>query len=131
MIADSTILQTAFSMLKSKGPCCAHSLKQSHVLSRTEKGCASMRLSFWGCGMLRVPGPRKVGCFENHNLPDLVDEMRTALPCPPDACEVRVHSRFRGTYPKTNTWTPKVCRVMAFWAVFSGSGPLFLHVFGV
>ena len=29
------------------------------------------------------------------------------------------------------TWTPKVCKIMAFWAVFSGFGPLFFHTSGV
>ena len=35
--------------------------------------------------------------------------------------------RVLGGYPKPYnlTWTPKVCRIMAFWAIFKGFGPLF------
>ena len=32
---------------------------------------------------------------------------------------------------KSRTETPKVCKVMAFWAVFSGFGPLLCIVLGV
>ena len=28
------------------------------------------------------------------------------------------------------TWTPKVCRIMAFWATFRGLGPLFYLLWG-
>ena len=28
------------------------------------------------------------------------------------------------------TWTPKVCRRMAFWAIFKGFGPLFYLLWG-
>ena len=34
---------------------------------------------------------------------------------------------------KTNhgsTWTPKVCRILAFWAIFRGFGPLFYLPWG-
>ena len=29
-----------------------------------------------------------------------------------------------------STWTPKVCKIMAIWAVFSGFGPLFYILWG-
>ena len=29
-----------------------------------------------------------------------------------------------------NTWIPKVCRIMAFWATFRGFGPLFYLLWG-
>ena len=37
------------------------------------------------------------------------------------------------TGPGHHTWTPKVCKTMAFWAVLNGFGPLFyiLWQFGV
>ena len=28
------------------------------------------------------------------------------------------------------TWTPKVCKIMAFWAIFNGFGPLFYILWG-
>ena len=28
------------------------------------------------------------------------------------------------------SWTPKVCRIMAFWAIFRGFGPLFYLLWG-
>ena len=28
------------------------------------------------------------------------------------------------------TWTPKVCRIIAFWAIFRGFGPLFYLLWG-
>ena len=31
----------------------------------------------------------------------------------------------------SHSWTPKVCRIMAFWAIFRGFGPLFYLVLGV
>ena len=30
-----------------------------------------------------------------------------------------------------NTWTPKVCRLMAFWAIFRDFGPLFYLLWGL
>ena len=33
--------------------------------------------------------------------------------------------------PKSFTWTPKVCKIMAFLAIIRGLGLLFLHTFGV
>ena len=30
----------------------------------------------------------------------------------------------------TSTWTPKVCRIIAFWAIFRGFGPLFYLLWG-
>ena len=35
-----------------------------------------------------------------------------------------------GAYGVSCTWTPKVCKIMAFWAAFSGSGPLFYILWG-
>ena len=31
----------------------------------------------------------------------------------------------------TTTCTPKVCRIMAFWAIFKGFGPLFYLLWGL
>ena len=36
-----------------------------------------------------------------------------------------------GNQPQLSlAWTPKVCKIMAFWAVFSGFGPLFYILWG-
>ena len=39
-------------------------------------------------------------------------------------------SKSRVVSPAIHTRTPKVCRIMAFWAIFNGFGPLFYLLWG-
>ena len=49
--------------------------------------------------------------------------LKSQLPTP--TC---LYRRLQGE--ETLTWTPKVCRIMAFWAIFRGFRPLFYLLWG-
>ena len=73
-----------------------------------------------------------------HGRRDRADRRRTAKGCGhlaadsplPDLCPSTQYLRSQSRNTINSTWTPKVCKMIAFWAVFSGFGHYFTYFGG-
>ena len=67
-------------------------------------------------------------------LPLLKMMIASSVACAPSNVLIRIKGSqevlFNDSHEPPTTWTPKVCKIIAFWAILMGLGPLFQLLFG-